>query len=163
MPCAAGMGYSVEIPAEVKAEGETEIIISGEIKRITDDELDQAVMSEMYKKRDMIYMYQGKVQAAEDEKWQLVAEREQLAVEKEQLTGEKLQLTAEKEQLIMEKEQLTGDKIQLMADKEQLENYSAGLEKNNAELTAALERIRSTRMYRLYAKVKGIKEKLWRK
>ena len=155
--------YSVEIPAEVKAEGETEIIISGEIKRITDDELDQAVMSEMYKKRDMIYMYQGKVQAAEDEKWQLVAEREQLAVEKEQLTGEKLQLTAEKEQLIMEKEQLTGDKIQLMADKEQLENYSAGLEKNNAELTAALERIRSTRMYRLYAKVKGIKEKLWRK
>lgn len=134
--------YSLEIPNEYLIKDEADIFVSGSIERISDDKLNQVVMSEMYKKRDIIYMYQDKVQEIEKKKEQLINEKEQLMNEKEQLMSEK-ELLAFK--------------------KEQLEDYNLTLEKNNAELTKALTRIRSTRTYRLYAKVKGIKEKIWKK
>lgn len=141
--------YSLEIPDGFDTKGEIELIVIGKMRRMSDAQIDQAVMSEMYQKRDTIYMYQEKVQVAE--------------VEKEQIKNTKLQLEERTAQMETEISQLMTENTRLMNVNGRLENYSADLESRNVGLTQELERIRSTRLYRLYVKGKGIKEKLWKK
>ena len=94
--------YRINIPKEVSGKKNIDILISGQIKRIPDEKIEQVVMSEMYKNRDAKYEIEGKLSntknendvlknenvVLKDENTQLVNIREELENSNADLTAE---------------------------------------------------------------------------
>ena len=94
--------YRINIPKEVSGKKNIDILISGQIKRIPDEKIEQVVMSEMYKNRDAKYEIEGQLSntknendvlknenvVLKDENTQLVNIREELENSNADLTAE---------------------------------------------------------------------------
>lgn len=117
--------YTIKMP-DVTADGESlNICIEGKMERLGTAAAGQAVMEVMYEKRDMIYEYQGEAAAAKKNFNEARQQQERM----EQQINMQEQKNAELERCLKEQE------------------------RKNCELDAQLQKIKSSKWYRLAEKV----------
>ena len=86
--------YAITIPEQEEVTGQIEIVISGEVERLTNDEINQVVTRIMYEKRDTIYDYQKKLYETE-ETLRVTSEELKSTSEELRVTSEELRATSE--------------------------------------------------------------------
>lgn len=130
--------YTIKIPDGAVVGENPYICIEGKLERLDAASAGQAVMEVMYEKRDMIYEYQ----------WEAVAAKKNLKVVQEEAAIARQQQESMEQQI----------KIQEQKNAE-LEICLKEQEQKNCKLDAQLQKIKSSRWYKLAKKVHLIEEK----
>lgn len=130
--------YTIKIPDGAVVGENPYICIEGKLERLDAASAGQAVMEVMYEKRDMIYEYQ----------WEAAAAKKNLKVVQEEAAIARQQQESMEQQI----------KIQEQKNAE-LEICLKEQEQKNCKLDAQLQKIKSSRWYKLAKKVHLIEEK----